>query len=51
MAKVGIFYKVNNQILLEAIELDHAERYGNALGFGGHYEYWMKMTPSSLVED
>lgn len=48
--KVGLFFKVGERILMDAVPLGEAERYGKALGSGGHYEYWMQLKPATDLE-
>lgn len=50
MPSVGIFFKVNNQILMDAVDVEAAEAYGDACGYGGHYSYWSQLSPDSLQE-
>lgn len=48
--KVGIFFKVNHQFLVDAVEGEHGEIYGIAIQHGGHYELWEKLVPKNLHE-
>ena len=48
--KVGIYWCVDNVIVGDAVPIDTAEPYGEALQYGGHYDYWLQMTPSSPSE-
>lgn len=48
--KVGIYWCVDNVIVGDAVPVDAAEPYGEALQHGGHYEYWLRLKPSSPSE-
>lgn len=48
--KVGIFFKVNHQFLVDAVEVEHGEIYGVAIQHGGHYELWENLVPKNLHE-
>ena len=48
--KVGIFWLVDNIIVGDVVELDEAMPYGEALQYGGHYEFWEKLKADSDVE-
>lgn len=43
--KVGIFWIVNGDIIADAIPLSHANEYGKAIEYGGHWEYWERLVP------
>jgi len=48
--KVGIFFKVSNEFLLDAVPVEAAEPYGEALQFGGHYDYHELLRPALQLE-
>ena len=48
--KVGIFFVVHEHLLIDAASLEHAELYGNAVNFSGHFDYWEALNPKSAVE-
>jgi len=48
--KVGIFWLVNNTIVGDVVELDEALPYGDALQYGGHYEFWEKLKAGNDAE-
>jgi hypothetical protein len=37
--KVGIFFKVENDFLIDAVQLTEDEPYGEAIQYGGHYDF------------
>lgn len=50
MPNVGIFFVINQQLLIDAVPLVQAEQYGNTLGYGGHYDYWENLQAVSTEE-
>lgn len=48
--KVGIYWCVDNVIVGDAVTVDEAEPYGEALQHGGHYDYWLRLRPSTSAE-
>lgn len=50
MAKVGIFFLVNEHLISDSVALEQGEPYGDALGFGGHYDYWQALIPKNPAE-
>lgn len=48
--KVGIFYFVDNKILMDAVPIETGEPYGDAIQHGSHYEFWEKLVPKTLIE-
>ena len=48
--KVGIFFVVDNQLLMDAVPVENGEPYGDTMGYGSHYEFWETMTPSNVIE-
>lgn len=48
--KVGIYWSVEGVIIGEAVELPDAEKYGDALQHGGHYEFWEKLKAGTEAE-
>ena len=49
--KVGIFYFIDNELLVDDITLDEAEPYGEVLQHGGHYELWEALMPKTRAEN
>lgn len=47
--KVGIFFIVDGESLVDAVPLEAAEPYGDALQHGGHYEFWESLVPEIRV--
>jgi hypothetical protein len=37
--RVGIYFVVKGQVLHDSVVLEHAEPYGEALQYGGHYDF------------
>lgn len=50
MAKVGIFFLVNEHLISDSVALEQGEPYGDTLGFGGHYDYWQALIPKNPAE-
>lgn len=50
MPKVGIFFFVGDQILIDAVPVEQGERYGDAVQHGGHYEFWERLVPNGIAE-
>lgn len=48
--KVGIFFIVDGESLVDAVPLEAAEAYGDALQHGGHYEFWESLVPKTATE-
>jgi hypothetical protein len=48
--KVGIFFVVDNQLLMDAVPVENGEPYGDTMGHGSHYEFWETMKPSNVIE-
>ena len=49
-SKVGIFFVVKNQVLFDAIAVQHGERCNNFIEHGGHYDFWDKLIPRNDIE-
>lgn len=45
-AKVGIFFKVENDFLIDAVPLAEGEPYGEAIQYGGYYDFHESFEPS-----
>ena len=48
--RVGIFWWVAGELVGDAVPLDQAEPYGEALQYGGHYEFWERLRPCNRAE-
>lgn len=48
--KVGIFFKVEGDFLTDAVSVESGEPYGEAVQYGGHYEFWEKLRPRASCE-
>jgi hypothetical protein len=48
--KVGIFWCVGETVIGEAVPFTEAEPYGDALQYGGHYDFWMDLKPKTDAE-
>ena len=49
-AKVGIFFVIQGNFLIDATPLELGELYGDAINFSGHFEYWEVLNLKSAVE-
>ncbi len=47
---VGIFFFVDDDILMDAVPVEDGEPYGDAVQHGGHYEFWERIAPKTLAE-
>lgn len=47
---VGIFFKVSNDFLIDAVPHDKGEPYGDAIGYSGHYDFHENLAPSTPPE-
>lgn len=47
---VGIFFKVTGSFLIDSVRLEAAEPYGDAIQYGGHYNFHEKCKPSTVQE-
>jgi len=48
--KVGIFFFVDGEIIMDTVPVENGEPYGDAIQHGGHYEFWEKLVPKTLAE-
>jgi len=49
-AKIGMFWCVGGTVLGDAVPLSEAEPYGDALQYGGHYNFWLNLKPKTKAE-
>lgn len=49
-AKVGIFFVVKGDLVLDAVPLEQGHPYGDNVGFSGHYDYWEALAPTNATE-
>ena len=47
---IGIFFVVNGAVIADAVPLDQGEHYGDTIGFGGHYDFWLALLPKTPAE-
>ena len=50
VAKIGIFFIVNGDLICDAMLLEQGECYGDTIGFSGHYDYWQALVPQNQTE-
>ncbi len=48
--KVGIFFFVENEILMDAVPVANGEPYGDAIQHSSHYEFWESLVPRTITE-
>jgi hypothetical protein len=48
--KVGIFFKIENECLIDAAPVTNGEPYGDAIQYGGHYDFHEHLIPATLIE-
>lgn len=41
---------VNGAVIADAVPLDQGEHYGDTIGFGGHYDFWLALVPKTPTE-
>ena len=49
-AKVGIFFKVSSEFLIDALPVAAGEPYGDAIQYSGHYDYHEDLIPTIPAE-
>jgi hypothetical protein len=49
-AKVGIFFKVLSEFLIDALPVAAGEPYGDAIQYSGHYDYHEALIPTIPAE-
>ena len=49
-SRVGIFFFVDEEILMDTVPAAKGEPYGDAIQHGGHYEFWESLVPKTLAE-
>ncbi len=49
-SKVGIFFKVSNDFLIDALPVNSGEPYGDAIQYSGHYDFHEALLPKSPAE-
>jgi len=47
---VGIYFVVRGEVLIDAVELEDAEPYGDALQSGGHNDFHESLRPRTPIE-
>jgi hypothetical protein len=48
--KVGIFYFIDNSVLIDAVPAERGEPYADAIQHGSHYDFWQNLTPKTGIE-
>lgn len=48
--QVGIFFIVNGEVIAATAPLTQGEHYGDTIGFGGHYDFWLALVPKKPTE-
>ena len=48
--KVGIFFVVENHLVIDAVPVDQGEPYGKTIGHGSHYALWDSLVPRTPRE-
>ena len=48
--KVGIYFKMPEGFLIDAVQVDAGEAYGEAIGYSGHYDFHEYLRPSDSLE-
>lgn len=48
--KVGIFWCVDSIIMGDAVPQENAEPYGDAIQYGGHFDFWELLLPTTVQE-
>lgn len=48
--QVGIFFYVDDEIVVDAVPVGSGEPYGEAVQHGGHYDYWDFCIPKTAAE-
>lgn len=50
MSNIGIFFLINNKLLVDTVNLAQAKPYDQYLEHGGHYDYWLHLRPTTTTE-
>ena len=48
--KVGIFFAVSENLIFDAVPLEHGESYGDSVGFSGHHDFWAALVAQNPAE-
>lgn len=48
--KVGIFFKVERDLLIDAVNVEAGEAYGEAIQHGGHFDFWERLRHGNPCE-
>lgn len=48
--KVGIFFKVECDLLVDAVDTMYGEPYGEAVQYGGHFDFWNNLRPRNQCQ-
>ena len=48
--KVGIYFKMPEGFLIDAVPVDAGEAYGEAVGHSGHYDFHANLRPTEPLE-
>jgi hypothetical protein len=49
--RVGIFFFVDGEIIMDAVPVEKGERRGDAIQHGNHYEFWKSLEPTNSYEE
>ena len=49
--KVGIFFVVNGELIIDTVPVAQGELYGDAFGFSGHHDFWQALVPQNPTEN
>jgi hypothetical protein len=50
LPKVGIFFVVESQLVIDAVPVDQGEPYGETIEHGSHDAFWDSMVPWTALE-
>ena len=49
--KVGIFFFVDGEIIMDAVPVGKGEQPGDAIQYGNHYDFWKSFEPTKPSEE
>ena len=49
--KVGIFFFVDGEIIMNAVPVEKGEQHGDAIQHGNHHEFWKSLEPTKSSEE
>lgn len=48
--RIGIFFVVDGALISDTLSVEQCQQYGDHAEHGGHYDYWSKLEPTTVIE-